>query len=1074
MRRQLLTLVALFLFCVQVSLAQTREISGVVRSASDNSVIPGASIVVTSTTVGTVTDFNGAFKLKVPDDAPSLTVRYIGMKNMVVPLSEKTVYDVVLQEDHIAVDEVVVAALGISREKKSLGYSVQNVSGEELNQTKQSNVVSALSGKVSGVQVSGASGSMGGSSRILIRGASSVSGNNQPLFVVDGVPIDNSNFNSVDANRGAGGYDYGNMAQDINPEDIATMSVLKGPSAAALYGSRAANGVIMITTKKGSKGNGVGVSLSSGVAFERVNRLPRYQTSYGGGNGPFAKQTIDGKDYNLVAYKVDESWGPKYDSNAQVLHWDAFDPSNKATYMKTRPWVAPANDVDAFFDTGVTYNNSVSLAGGNDKSKFRVSLSSVNTDGYIPNSELDKYTISFNGSTSLTEKLKATAGVSYVNTAALGRPETGYGDHNVMVKFSQWGQRQLDMERLKNYKDEVSGSQFTWNRTAYNNPKPKYHDNPYWTRYENISEDERSRYMGNVGLSYSFCKALTASAKAYHDSYTFRNSERVAVGSQKMSLYKERVRQSIENNYEAMLNFNKNITQDVSLAAMVGGNVRKNSYYSNFIGTKGGLNLPNLYVATNSIDPIEAIDHEKHKLVASAYGSIGLGFLNTYYLDATFRNDWSSTLPVENRSFFYPSFTASVVLTELSALKDLSWFTFGKVRAGWAMVGNDTDPYSLIDTYTNYQPNFGGVARYSVPNTLLTPMLKPEITKSWEIGAEFKFFKNRLGVDATYYSNRTEDLITNVAVSPATGYLYNKINAGVMTNKGFELMLTATPIQSSSFTWDMSFNFAANKNKLVELADGISNYKMAAAPFEVTVNALVGEAYGAIMGTDFVYDDNGNKVVGKDGKYLTTDTPQVLGTVLPDYNIGLSNTFSFKNLTVSALIDIQQGGSYFSTTQMWGMYSGMLEESVYQNGVDIREKGITVEGVYGKVGDNGQVIYTDKDGAVSTSAVTNTTAIEGKAYSRMHYSGPNKQNIFDASYIKLREVTVGYNIPSRFTGPVKNVNISLYGRNLATWGLSNDSFDPESAVTSSGNVQGIEGGALPSTATYGLNLKLSF
>ncbi|QZT36444.1 SusC/RagA family TonB-linked outer membrane protein [Halosquirtibacter xylanolyticus] len=1077
MRKQLLILVTLLLCSVQVSLAQTRVITGVVRSASDNSVIPGASVVVTSTTVGTVTDFDGAFKLKIPEGAPSLTISFIGMKKIVLPLTDKIVYDVTLEEDHVAVGEVVVAALGISREKKSLGYSVQNVSGDELNQTKQSNVVSALSGKVSGVQVSGSSGSMGGSSRILIRGASSVTGNNQPLFVVDGVPIDNSNFNSSTAERGAGGYDYGNMAQDINPEDIATMSVLKGPSAAALYGSRAANGVIMITTKKGSKGNGIGISVSSGVAFERVNRLPQYQTSYGGGNGSFEQEEINGQKYNVAAYKVDESWGPKYDPTLQVLHWDAFLNGDKD--LKTRPWVAPANDVEKFFDTGVTYNNSVSFAGGNEKSKFRMSISSVNTDGYIPNSNLDKYTISFNGSTALTDKLKVTAGVSYVNTAALGRPETGYGDNNIMVKFSQWGQRQVDMDRLKNYKND-DGTQNTWNRTSSSNSAPKYHDNPYWTRYQNYSEDERARYMGNVGLTYDFNKSLKASVKTYHDSYVFRSSERVAVGSQKTSSYAERVRQSNENNFEGMLNFNKNVTDDISVAAMVGGNIRKNAYHYNYVSTKGGLNLPNLYVVSNSKDPVETIDKYtsmrpiEKKLVYSAYGSLGLGFKNTYYLDATFRNDWSSTLPIENRSFFYPSFTGSVVISELSALKDLPWFTFGKVRAGWAMVGNDTSPYSLQETYTNYQPNFGGVARYSTPNTLPTATLKPEITKSWEIGAELKFFNNRIGIDATYYSNRTEDLITSVAVSPASGYLYNKMNAGVMTNKGFEIMFTATPIQTSDFSWDLSLNFAKNNNKLVELAEGIDNYKMANAPFEVTVNAFVGETYGAIMGTNFVFDNAGNKIVSTKGEYLKSETAEVLGTVLPDYNLGLNNSFRYKNLTVTALIDVQKGGSYFSTTNMWGMYTGMLEGSVHQNGVDIREKGIVIDGVYGKIGDDGNVVYTDKDGNTSASPIANTKNLKGEDYSRGYYTGPNAQNVFDASYIKLREVTVGYTIPGRYTGPIKNVNISLYGRNLAVWGLSNESFDPESAVTSSGNVQGIEGGALPSTATFGVNLKLKF
>ncbi|QZE13480.1 SusC/RagA family TonB-linked outer membrane protein [Halosquirtibacter laminarini] len=1054
--------------------AQTRVVTGNVTSVSDQQSIPGASVVVTSTTLGTVTDFDGNFSLKVPSDAKTLTISFMGMKSQVVTLTQQTSYNVALELDNVAMDEVVVTALGISRDKKALGYSVQNVGGDELNQTKQSNVVSALSGKVSGVQVSGSSGTMGGSSRILIRGASSITGNNQPLFVVDGVPIDNSDFNGSEAARGAGGYDYGNMAQDINPEDIETMSVLKGPSAAALYGSRAANGVIMITTKKGSKGNkGIGVSVNTGITIEKVNRLPNYQTSYGGGFGDFDKVTFNGQTYDAVSYNIDESWGPKYDPNKQVLHWDAYNANDLTTYLKTRPWVTPEHDVEDFFETGVTYNNSVSLSGADEKGSFRMSISSVNSDGYMPNSNLDKYTIGFNGSRKLTDKLTVNAGISYVNTSAIGRPETGYGDNNVMVKFTQWGQRQLDMEHLKNYKN-ADGTQNSWNRSSAYDGTPAYSNNPYWTRYENFTEDERNRYIGNIGLTYDIATGLKASMKAYHDSYTFRNSQRSAIGSQETSGYSEQVRQSNENNYEAMVNYNKQINDDFSITAMAGGNIRQNDYYSNYASTQGGLVLPDLYTTTNSQDPSYVSDYEEHKLVYSVYGNFSVGYKNTYYFDATFRNDWSSSLPEAHRSFFYPSFTGSVVLSELDALKDISWLSFGKVRAGWAMVGNDTDPYSLKETYTNYQPNFDGTPRYSTPNTLPNNNLKPETTYSWELGGEFKFLNNRLGLDLTYYSNRTEDLITNVALSGATGYMYQTMNAGVMTNKGVELMLSGTPIQTRDFAWDISLNFAKNENKLVELTDGIDNYQMARAPFNVTVNAFVGESYGAIMGYNYVYDDNGNKVVGENGRYLRSQSPEVLGTILPDYNMGLNNSFTYKNFTLTALIDIQHGGNYFSTSNMWGMYSGMLEGSVHQDGVDIRENGIVVDGVYGKLDSKGNVVYLDGDGNSSSSAVKNETNISGQRYSADHYSGPDAQNVFDASYIKLREVTFGYTFPNKMTGPIRNLNISLYGRNLAVWGLDNPDFDPESAVTSSGNVQGIEGGALPATANYGINLKFSF
>ncbi|QZT37516.1 SusC/RagA family TonB-linked outer membrane protein [Halosquirtibacter xylanolyticus] len=1055
---------------------QTKIITGVVSDAANGQTVPGVSVTVPNSSVGTVTNIDGFYSLKIPIGTKVLKFSYVGMKEVLVEIKGSTV-NVKMESKMIGVDEVVVTALGISRDKKALGYAVQNVGGDELNKTKQDNVIAALSGKVSGVQVSGASGSMGGSSRILIRGASSVTGNNQPLFVVDGIPIDNSNFNSTDASRGAGGYDYGSMAQDINPEDIEKMTVLKGPSAAALYGSRAANGVIMITTKKGSKKGGAksfGVSVNMGIGFESVNRLPDYQNSYGGGSsGKFDVVTIDGVQYDAVEYNEDTSWGPKYDSSHKVLHWDAYDEYDSANYLNPRAWQASQNDVKDFFETGVTYNNSVAFSGADDKGSFRMSISGVNTNGYMPHSNLDKYTVSFNGTRYLNEKLMIQAGVSYINTKAKGRPETGYGDGNVMVKFTQWGQRQLDMDHLSFYK-APDGSQRSWNRTAYDDATPAYSNNPYWIRYENYTEDQRNRYIGNIGLTYDILDGLKGSLKAYHDSYTFRINQRIALGSQETSSYYEMVRQSIENNYEMMFNYNKQLTDDFNLSALAGANIRTNNYYSNSATTAGGLVLPDLYTTTNSKDPATVTDFEEEKMVVSAYGSFSLGYKNTYYLDGTFRNDWSSSLPKENRSFFYPSFTASVVLSSLEFMKEYEWLSFGKIRAGWAMVGNDTDPYSLKETYTNYQPNFGGVPRYSTPNTLPNSELKPETTYSWEIGAELKFLKDRLGIDFTYYSNKTKDLITQVAISGSTGYLYKTMNAGEMSNKGVELMFSATPILTNDFSWDLSLNFAKNTNELVSLSDGITNYQMANAPFRVTVNASVGESYGAIMGTNYVYDQNGNKVISTSGRFLASQGPEVLGTVLPDYNIGLTNSFKYKNFTLTALIDMQHGGSYFSTSNMWGMYSGMLEGSVYQNGVDIREKGVVLDGVYGKFDSKGELVYTDKNGNVSSTPVKNTSNISGRRYSSDHYALVDAQNIFDASYIKLREVTFGYTFPNKMTGLVKNLHVGLYGRNLITWGLDNRDFDPEASVTSSGNVQGIEGGALPSTATYGLNIKFGF
>lgn len=1074
MRRSLIALTLIVLVSLQVVHAQTRAISGRVLSKHDQQPIPGASIIVANTKLGTITDFDGYFQLHVPQDGDSLIVRFIGMKSLALAISDQKNYPIELEEDRVAVDEVVVTALGVSREKKALGYSVQNVSGDEVNKTSQSNMVSMLSGKVAGVQVSGSPSALGGSSRILIRGANSITGENQPLFVVDGVPIDNTSYSDSNTRPGGSGFDYGNMAQDINPDDIASVSVLKGPSAAALYGSRAANGVIMITTKKGSsKNKGLGIQVSSGVSIEKVNRLPRLQRDYGGGGlSNFDKIEINGKEYNAVAYHVDESWGPKFDPNTEVLHWDALNKNDAQNYLVTRPWVAPKNDIDKFFETGVTYNNSVSLSGADEKSQFRIALTGVNSDGFLPNSELDKYTVSFNGATQISDPLRISAGASYTNTRALGRPVTGYSSNNVMLQMTQWGQRQLDYERLRNYKNE-DGTHNPWNRTSPTNARPKYINNPYWIRNENYTEDERNRLIGNVGLTYSPIEGMSASLKAYHDSYVFQNSERMAVGSRNTAYYSEGVRQSRENNYEFTLNVDRALSPDLHFQSLLGGNIRKNHFYQSYSSTQNGLFIPNLYTTENSVDPQLVKDYERHRLGYSLFGSINLGYKNTFYLDATFRNDWSSTLPKSNRSYFYPSLNASVVLSELPALKEFSWISFLKLRGGWAKVGNDTDPYVLEETYVSNPPNFKGIAKYSVPDILANSKLKSETTYSTELGMEGAFFKGRLGFDLTLYSNRTKDLITNVALSGATGYTHMIDNAGEMTNKGIEWMIQATPIKTKDLSWNVSVNFAKNVNKLVQLKEGINNYQMGVAPQNVTINAFVGSSYGAIMGSNFVYDQDGNKVVGTDGRYLESATPEIIGHMLPDYNMGISNTIEYKNISLSALIDIQKGGQYYSISNLFGMSSGILEETVYQNGVDIRQQGVTLDAVYGRLNNQGVVEYLNQEGDVSTVPVKNSTSISARRYGKDFRYGPDAQNIFDASYIKLREVTLSYRFPNRMTGWFQNVTLSLYGRNLYAWGLDNPNIDPEQTVTSASNVQGVEGGALPSTANYGVNIKFN-
>lgn len=1050
--------------------------------------LAGVSVSVRGTTTGTITDANGDYSIAVEDGTDALVFSFVGMTTREISLGSATRIDVVMQTADINLDEVVVTALGISREKKALGYSVQDLSGEELSESREVNIVNSLSGKVAGVSVTGSSGNMGGSSRILIRGASSVNGKNQPLFVVDGVPFDNSGFNNLNTERGAGGYDYGNMAQDINPNDIESISVLKGPSAAAIYGSRAANGVILISTKKGQGRKGIGVSINSGVTFEQVAVLPRYQNTYGGGGENIfggsdwhTTALIDGTEYNVVDFGVDESWGPKFDGQ-MVLHWDSFDAWDTENYLVPREWKAPGADVNSFFETGTTFTNNVALDGGNEDARFRLSYTNIALDGYMPNSSLDRNTITLNGSTKLGEKLEAFGSLTYVKNKALGRASTGYDSNNIMQKFNQWGQRQLDMDRLSNYKNP-DGSMRTWNRTSWDDATPAFADNPYWTRYMNYQEDQRDRYYGNAGIHWTITDWLSLQAKVNQDQYTFTQKERVAIGSQKPSKYEENHRSNMERNSEFLFLLDKDLTDNLFLHASFGGNRMYWEYHRNSAVTKGGMAIPDNYSVINSVAPPASDQLSKQKAINSLYGNASLGYRRLVYLDMTLRNDWSSTLPANNNSYLYYSLASSFVFTELDLFENMPWFTFGKLRAGYARVGNDTEPYKLDNYYVQpldgedkYPYHYWGYnALYSVPNTLNNPDLKPETTSSMEFGADLKFFQNRLGVDFTYYDMSTTDQIINIRVPSATGYAYKLMNAGEITNRGMELMLSLTPVKiRNAFQWDIVANWSRNRNQVVSLAPGVDNYQLAYGPFNVTVNAYVGETYGALMGTDFIYDREGNKVVNASGRYLSSGV-KVIGHVLPDWTAGITNTFRFKGIDFSFLIDIRQGGQYFSTTHMWGMYSGILEETARptSGGNTIREDGIIIDAMAAAYDGDGNVIYNE-DGTAQVSG-KNDVNTYGIQWAVDHYSGPAAQNVFDASYVKLRDVRIGYTLPDRIKGPFQSIRISAFGKNLAIWGTDkgNPHVDPEN-TTSSGNIQGLEGGALPSLRQFGLNLSFKF
>lgn len=1061
-------LLLIFLFVsglIAQASAQDRTVSGVVSSSEDNSTLPGVTVVLKGTTTGTTTDLDGNYKLSVPSDGGTLVYSFVGLATQEIEVGSRSVIDLVMQPDAQQLTEVVVTALGISREKASLGYSVQEVSGEELEQSNEVNIVNALQGQVAGVQIQGTTGALGGSSRITIRGANSLTGGNQPLFVVDGVPMDNRNFANSSQQRGfgSGAYDYGNSAADINPADIESMNVLKGAAATSLYGSRGANGVIVITTKKGSKGKGIGVSVSSTLTFDNAVRLIDHQKEYGGGAvnedyaSGFNEFNENGTTFLAPAYGKDGAWGPKYNSNLQVRHWDSWDEASPS-YGETRPWIAPENDYKEFFETGVTFNNSISVTSGHDLGSFRLSYTNVDQDGILPNSNLERNTISFGATQKLSEKLTANFSGSFVHTGVKGRNVTGYDNKNPMQAFTQWYQTQLDTDRLKAYR-RLDGSQQTWNANGITkdgsdnllsfDSGPTFFDNPYWVRYENLQNDERNRFFGNFELAYDITDDLKVSGKVMRDGYSSQAYEGIAPGGVDQSEYRETTRHFAEMNYMGMISYNKTL-DDISISATLGGNIMRQNYNRTINETVGGLALAGFWNLGNSVQAASIDTYEEQKAINSVFGSASFGFKNIVFVDLTARNDWSSALSKQDRSYFYPSATTSFVFSELV---QPSWLSMGKVRVAYGVAGNDANPYQLDDVYNPLTPNFGNDSRYTVPDTRNNPDLVNELTTEFEVGLEASFFDNRVGVDIAYYNRTTDDQIMQVASSSTTGYTAKWVNAGSMRNKGLELMINATPVKTGDFQWDVSFNMATYNNEVVSLAEGVDEIALGGT-WAADLRIVKGESYMGLYGQDWERHENGQPLVDGDGFPIAKTDREFLGSAIADYTGGFRNTITWKGLSLGALIDFQKGGIIHSTSLQWANYSGMTPESVWQDGVDIRADGYLFPGV-------------NSDGS------PNETRIDAQQYFQGIFSVA-VPNVYDASFIKLREVSLSYTVPNSVLSslPIRNLSVGVFGRNLAVLSSDLPYLDPQ-AVTGTGNRQGLENAQVPSLRSMGFRLNFS-
>jgi TonB-linked SusC/RagA family outer membrane protein len=1036
---------AVFLLLSMESLAQDKTLKGRITSRSDGAGLPGANVLIKGTDRGSTTNANGEFTLSSPANAV-LVVSYIGYKPMEMAVGSKSFIELTLEEDASNLNEVVVTALGITREKKALGYAVQEVKGSQLTQARTTNFVNSLSGKIAGVQVTGSNGAPGSSSRILIRGASSIGSNNQPLFVVDGVPIDNSNFGS------GTGVDYGNASSSINPDDIDNISVLKGPSAAALYGSRGANGVILITTKSGRGTKGIGVSVNSNTAFDNAFRQPDWQNEYGQGNkGQFSFVDGTGKGVNDG---VDESWGPKMDGRLIPQ----FDSPIAADGTRTpTPWVPHPNNVNQFFQTGRTLTNNISVTGGNEKGDFRMSFTDLNQTGILPNTDYKRRTISLNAGWNLTDKLSVRATGNYVKDGSDNRTNWGL--------YFIWFGRQVDMEKLQNYQAPNSIYQYNWN---YN-----YWTNPYYFLNLSTRANDKDRIYGNLSATYKFTPWLSLTARTGTDVYEDRRKTKNAAridnlnGAKQYDSYNEEQIFIRESNSDFLLNAAHKFGQ-FDVTANIGGNHRTNYAQRNYMGATE-LAIPRVWNLGNSRQAKVAENSYTEKTVNSVYASANIGFRNYLFIDLTARNDWSSALPASNRSYFYPSAAVSAVLTDMFNVTS-PVLSFAKVRAGIARVGNDTDPYRLIQSY-RYENPWGSTPSLSENNAMLNAYLKPELTNSYEIGAEVKLWNNRVGLDVTYYDKESFNQILDVNVSQASGFNSKLLNAGKLQNRGIEVQLSATPVKVGAFKWDVVVNWARNQNKVVELAEGLTTYQLNTSYNPLTqttstnsfrgmsVEARVGQPYGTFFGQGFLRDPSGNIIYDKSGYPQLDPTRRILGNFTPKWIGGFQNTFSYKSLSLSTLIDVRNGGDIFSQTVNIGRYTGVLKETLVG-----REEGIVGQGVV-NTGTAENPIYTP-----------NTTRITSEEWHKKYYSLTNNEaTIFDGSFVKLREVKLTYVLAGKVfkSLPFRDIAVSVVGRNLALLHSNVPHIDPETSYYIDSNLQGIENGQVPTTRTVGFNINFN-
>ena len=1096
-------LALLLVLVVQVTFAQEQQtVSGTVTDDTGLP-LPGVNVLIEGTTRGVQTDFDGNYSIEA-SNGETLIFSYLGMETISVVFQDSPLINVVLEPDAAQLDEVVVTALGISRESKTLPYAAQTVNAEELNITEDTNIKSALAGKVAGVQINAQAGSkLGEAGGIRIRGGISLTSDADPLYVIDGIPTDDPNA--------------------IDMSSVATLNVLKGPSATALYGQRASNGVVMITTKSGSESDRLGVTITSTVTFDKVGNQMDYQNLYGqgysanefgifdssgtavgGASYPEWMSVFDGQRYLDGNVYADESWGPRFDGEPYIPWYAMY--QNSPYFGQTDTWEAHPSNISDYYEVGTSFKNTVALSGGGEDYSARISFTDLKQGGILPHSSYNKNFVSSSFDFNLTDNFSIGTTINY----SVGTVEGDFDDdysNNTTGSFNQWFGRNIDITKLEELQGltTTEGYLASWNNWgldywayaeaadvgAYK--KAAFWLNPYdYARLFNEST-ERTTLLGDVHATYTFLEGFEATVQASRNEIKYRNSWELPylieyssapqLYTNFVNSFGEDYRSTLEDNYQAHLRYEQEF-YDFDISALMGGNIRKNSYYrfANEMDPEnsdsGGLILPNVYTYSNSREQLTATVYDEEKQVNSIYGNVSLGYNDFAYLDASIRRDWSSALPADNNGYTYPSVGGSIIFSEF--IDDNNIFTFGKLRGGWAQVGDDVDALELNPGYPLGSDLYGDQVLQYDRSRLIDPDIQPAINTSYEFGVDLRLLNNRVGLHATYYHENRENEIIPISISSGTGYLDYLTNGGESVREGLELSLDADIVQTEHFSWNLLANWSKNESRVLSLPGdlqaiqaGTDAYAIDAWEF-VTIVHRVGEEWGQLRGTGFVYDDQGNRVVNADGTYAYQNG-QTFGSILPDFTGGFVNTFTYKNWSLMASVDYQKGGKFFSLSEMYGGYSGLTQETASINplGNNVRDPlseggGVHVTGVYADV-------ETDEDGElVVTPTGEADTYVEAQTYFKQFNSGViAEQFIHNADYIKLRDVSLTYRMPGSMVNDVfESASISVIGRNLWLIAVADDNvheWDPSEMSQAFG-----ENAQLPSTRSYGMSINLTF